>query len=150
LGNLAALSLEQLKSTGKDTGLNEARQLATWALECLSDGDADRALVLATLSNILISQYERSTRSQDLKEAISSLQVAAQARSILEHSTFPAVVLNNLACVLGRGYEIVGRRADISDAIISTLEATRVRLTNHPSLMAGGRFDPCKSIAKVV
>jgi hypothetical protein len=137
LGNLAALFLEQFKLTGNDAGLNEALRLATWALECLSDGHADRALVLATLGNILTSQYDRSGRSQDLEEAVSSLQAATQARIPPDDSAFPAVVSNNLACVLGKRYENTGRREDLNDAVTSALEATNVRLSNYPSLMAG-------------
>lgn len=137
LGNLAALLLEQFKSTGRDAGLNEALQLATWALDCLSDRDADRALVLATLGNILASQYNRSRKSQHLEEAISSLQVATQTQSLPDNGAFLAVVSNNLACVLGRRYENTGRREDLTDAITGALEATEIRLSNYPLLMAG-------------
>ena len=55
LGNLAALSLEHSKAKGKIDDLNEARQLATWALECLPNGDINHALVLNTLGNLLIT-----------------------------------------------------------------------------------------------
>lgn len=137
LGNLAALLLEHFRSTRKNTGLNEARQLATWALECLSDCDANQAQVLATLGTILTSQYDRSGRTLDLEEAISSLYIATQVRSLSDNSTFRAVVLNNLSCVLAKRYEITGRREDLNDAVTSALEATEVSLSNHPTLLAG-------------
>lgn len=137
LGNLAALLLEQFRSTRKDIVLNEARQLSTWALECLSDFDANRAQVLATLGTILTSQYDRSGRTLDLEEAITSLYTATRVRSLPDNSTFPAVVLNNLSCVLEKRYENTGRREDLNDAVTSALEATEASLSNHPSLSAG-------------
>lgn len=137
LGNLAALLLEQFKSTGKDVRLNEARQLATWAMECLSDCDVYRAYVLTTLGNILSSEYDLSGRTQDLEEAISSLWVATQARSPPDDSIFPAVMLNNLSCVLEKRYKNTGRKKDLNDAVTRALEATEVNFSNQPSLMAG-------------
>ncbi|KAJ5379555.1 hypothetical protein N7509_012674 [Penicillium cosmopolitanum] len=136
LSNLAALLLEQFKSTGRDTRLNEALQLATWARDCLSDCDTARAPVLATLGNILASQYERSRKPQDLEEAIFSLQVATQAPSLPDDGAFPVVVSNNLACVLGKRYENTGRRTDLNDAINVALEATETGLSKYPPLMA--------------
>ncbi|KAJ5528137.1 hypothetical protein N7513_012296 [Penicillium frequentans] len=136
LGNLAALLLEQSKSTGRDAGLNEALQMAYWALDCLSDGDAARAPVLATLGIILFSQYDCLSRLQDLEDAIYSLQIAIQTRSLPGDGAFSAAVLNNLACALGRRYEYTGRREDLNDAITSALEATQIELSDDPNLMA--------------
>jgi nitrate reductase NapE component len=137
LGNLAALLLEQFKLTGRDTALNEALQLARWALDCLSDRDADHSVLLATLGSILASQYDRLKRTQDLEDAISSLQIATRTQSPSDDGDLPAVVLNNLACVMGRRYENSGRREDLNDAITSALDATEMGLSNCPSLLAG-------------
>ncbi|KAJ5802108.1 uncharacterized protein N7503_004558 [Penicillium pulvis] len=136
LGNLAALLLERFKSTGRDAGLDEAVQMTYWALDCLSDGDPDRALVLATLGIILSSQYDCLSRPQDLEDAIYSLQIALQTWSPRGDGTFPAAVSNNLACALGRRYEYTGRREDLNDAITSALEATQIELSDDPTLMA--------------
>lgn len=92
MGNLAALLLKKFKSTGRDAGLNEALQLAKWALDCLSGRDADRALVLATHGNILASQYDRSRRTRDLEEATFSLQVTTQTGRPPDDGAFPAIV----------------------------------------------------------
>lgn len=137
LGSLAALLHEQYKSTGKDAGLNEARQLAKWALEGLSDGDTDHAIVLTTLGNILTSQYERFCKLKDLEEAIFSLKVGIQARGAPGDSAFPAVALNNLAYALVKRYEMTGRREDLNDAISNALGAAEAGLSSHPSLTAG-------------
>lgn len=137
LGNLAVLLLEEAKSTGKDATLNEASQLATWALDCLSDRDPDRARVFATRGNILASQFERSGRPQDLEEAVSSFRRATATWSGPDDDAFPAVVSNNLSCVLGKRYEITGRRKDLNNAITGALDATKRLSADHLPLMPG-------------
>ena len=137
LGNLAALLLEQFKSTGKDAMLNEALQFARWALDCFSHRGPDRALAFVTLGTILANRYDCSKKSQDLEEAIASLQAAAQLRGPSGDAALSAVISNNLVCFMERRYNFTGRREHLHDAIDSALQATKIELPNDPSLEAG-------------
>lgn len=76
--------------------------------------------------------YDRWSRSQDLEDAISSLQAASQVRSHPDNSTFSAVTLHDLACVLGRRYENTGRREDCDNAVVNALKATKIVYQNRP------------------
>lgn len=137
LGNLAALLLEQFKSTQRDFVLNEALQFARWALECLPKRDPDMAPVFVTLGTILSDRYDRSKRNQDLEEAIASLQIAAQLRGPSDDGALSAVISNNVVCVMEKRYDSTGRRQDLSDTINAALQATKIELPNNPSLVVG-------------
>lgn len=150
LGNLAALLLERAKSTGNDAVLNEALQLATWALDCFSDRDSDHVLVLVTLGGILARQYDRSGRVQDLEEAISSLESATRTPTSMHlgEGAFRAVVSSNLSSVLVKRYEITGRRENLKNAITAALKATEMEPSNYPPMMAGMGSNLASLLAK--
>ncbi|PYH87657.1 hypothetical protein BO71DRAFT_340557, partial [Aspergillus ellipticus CBS 707.79] len=136
LGNLGTMLLERAARTTKNDDLAEALQYSTWALECLSDRDADRAVVLATVGSILARRYERIGEGHDLEEAISRVQTAARIQKSLEGDSFSALVFHNLGSLLEKRYECTGKRDDLQHAIDTMREATAIS-PEDPQMLAG-------------